>query len=339
MKNKSLVLMVVLFGLFALFCFGCGSSGTSSSSTFFTNLASSTTPVFVPTTTSGRALGVFEMLNVQSTSEWGAGNPLYAVYFSLREFLSSRDEGSVDRSNLYKMLIDVDSVYSSGTSEALPITAEVITPPFALLPTKTCEAAVNDTTNKKALAYKETSGLIDAIMSWIWTDSPTKNEYGVAVVGYDKSTHDLNVDMVYSVDYDLSGTVTDYNLRSQVSGNPDLHSFEFKYVIGGSSGSAVQLVAKGISRGAGNYMLFKYTGWGSAVKYIVVPGTADESYFIAQNTTPTDIYTNPDDLPSTVDEYKSWVVNATFLATSEMLTDTATLNAGNPKAGTIYINY
>jgi hypothetical protein len=337
MKKGALVLSLVLLLMFSLLYFGCGSGGTSSSGSFFYNVTTSTTPVFNPSA-SGRILRALDV-NATSTTEWGSGNPLYAVYFSCREFLSSRDEGSVDRSNIYKMMIDVDSVFTSISNEAQTITSQVITPPYASLPTKTCEAVKNDETNKKAIALKVAANIIDSIMTWIWTDSPSKQEYGIAVVGYDTSTKDLNIDMTYSVDYDLSSTATDYNLRCQLSGNPEAHSFQFKYVIGSATAASAQLVGKGISRGAGNYMLFKYTGWSVGTRYIVVPGTADESYFVAQNTTPTAIYTNPDDLPAMVSEYKTWVVDATFLATSEMMTDTANLNISNPKAGTIYINY
>ena len=135
------------------------------------------------------------------------------------------------------------------------------------------------------------------------------------------------------MDYDLDSTATDYNLRGQVTGNVSEHSFQFKYII-----SDMQLVAKGVSQGSG-YMLFKYTGWGDAVKYIVVPAGSDEDFFIAQNTTPTNIYTDPADLPSSVAAYKDWVVNASFLTSSEAVTNTNQFNVGNDKAGTIYMDY
>jgi hypothetical protein len=69
--------------------------------------------------------------------------------------------------------------------------------------------------------------------------------------------------MTYSVDYDLSDTATYYNTRCYVTGNAGTNTFEFKYIVGNNT-----IVAKGVSRGAGNYMLFKYAGPATDEKYI-----------------------------------------------------------------------
>lgn len=329
------ILALVIAGFF--YVIGCGTltgGGDSAGGYFFYTNTSNTTPVFKPSSTSTQALGILN-IRATATSEWGAGNALYPVYFSLREFLSARDEGKVDRSNLYKLLIDVDSVFSGITPEAQSITEQEITPPFSNLQKVTCNKAVNDTANKRAIALKDTTAEVAAVISWIWSDSPQKNEYGIASLIYDKATEEITVDMSYSVDYDVSNPETEYNLRCNVTGNALQDAFQFKYIIG----DTIKIVAKGISRGAGNYMLFKYTGFGSAVKYIVVPGDADEDFFKAQNTNPTLIYDDADNLPSSVEAYKTWVVNTDFLTTAEVVSNINTLNSGTTNEGTIYINY
>ncbi|NQU18000.1 MAG: hypothetical protein HQ564_08015 [Candidatus Saganbacteria bacterium] len=334
MKRGLIVLALVTLLVFAVvYVVSCGqiqSGGGGASTTLFYTHTANSTPVFTP------EAYVQGVLTASSTTEWTTGNPLYSVYFTLREFITSRDEGSVDRSNLYKLLKDVDTVYSGISGEVVTITTQEVTAPFAKLGTLECNTAINDTANKRAAAIKETASTIDAILSWIWTDAGNANkaEYGIATVDYNKSTEDVTVNMTYSVDYDTSTPETSYNMRCYVTGNAGLHSFSFKYLINNT-----KIVAKGISRGSGNYMLFKYTDGTDPVKYIVVPGDSTENYFITQNGTPSAIYTDAASLPATVASYKDWVVDTDFFSSADLVDSTADLNIGNSKAGTIYLNY
>ena len=164
-------------------------------------------------------------------------------------------------------------------------------------------------------------------------DDEVFNIRGNGDIYMNELTEDITVEMTFSVDYNIATTETDYNLRCLVSGNPSDHAFQFKYIIG-----TQKIVAKGVSAGAGNYMLFKYSS-GEATNYVVVPADSDESYFVTQNSSASAIYTNADDLPATVADYKDWVVAEAFFTSSNLVTDTSTLNNGNAKAGTIYLNY
>ncbi|MFC1496535.1 hypothetical protein ACFL52_03875 [Candidatus Margulisiibacteriota bacterium] len=320
--------------LFVFFCFlavvliSCGQNTVDSSSgtrTFYSNTAN-TTPVFEPASASSS--------NIKKQAAWSSGNALYSVFFTLREYLTSRDEGIVDRSNLYKLLYDVDTVFSGISGEAAAITEQSITPPFSGFSAVTCNKAKNDTSGKRAIAIKQTGDETNAIVSWIWTDSATKEEYGIATLQFNNSTKDLEIDMVFSVDYDSGDTATDYNLRCQVAGNADNNTFQFKYIIGDT-----KIVAKGVSQGAGEYMLFKYASGSDPYKYLVASAEADEAFFIAENNTPSNIYSDTNLLPATVASYKTWVVNETPFSSSDLLTDISTLNSGNSKSGTIYISY
>ena len=333
MKNKMfwlaiLIILAVLATGFAMLI-GCGQASSTSNSTALKlsllGNASTTTPVFEPSVTGS---------SIKGQSTWGSG-PLYSVYFSLREFLASRDEGIVDRSNLYKLLADVDTVLSGAQGIAVTSFAEKeITPPFNKLQKMVCDQAGNDTANKVAVARKETTNETNAILTWIWSDSASKEEYGIASVYFNKSTKDLSIDMVYSVDYDLGDTTTDYNLRCNVTGNAASNEFQFKYIIGDN-----KIVSKGISRGEGNYMLFKYQGGSDPVRYLVVPSSADENFFVEQSSNATELYSDQLNLPASVEAYKDWVINTDFFSASDLMSDKSLLNSGNSKQGTIYIDY
>lgn len=309
-----------------------GSERPPTSDLGLTQHTSSAAPVFPPA-----AEGKTGPSPRTASLQWGSGNILYSVYFTMREFLPERDEGVVDRSNLYKMLYDVDTVFSGASPAAQSIPEQAIVAPFSQLGSVVCDRALNDEANNVSVGLKETEESIHAVMAWIWSDGPSnpdKAEYGVAVASYDKATKDLTVDMTYSVDYDTSDPLAEYCLRCWVLGNTQEHTFEFKYIIGDT-----RIVAKGVSQGEGQFMLFKYASSVEPVRYIVVPADADETFFIAQNADPTQIFSDPLALPASVSDYREWVENTAFFEAENLLTDVSTLNAGNDRAGTIYLNF
>ena len=337
MNNKIRIALlfagVVVILLLTSFYFGCGSlnTGTTSSTDglFYSNTASAT-PVFEPVAASASGI------SAKSANPWESGYILYSVYFTLRGYDAPRDEGFVDRSNLYKLLTDVDTVYSGQSGNVQTITEQAITPPFGQLSSVVCNQAYNDESNQRAIALKSNSEEAKSIQTWIWSDAANKAEYGIASINKNMLTNDITVEMTYSVDYDTSTPTTEYNLRCFVEGNTSLNTFQFKYIIG-----TAQIVAKGVSSGEGNYMLFKYSRdiSGETTKYIVVPSGTDESFFMELNEYPINIYTDPASLPASVAAYKDWVVDTEFFTASDLMTDITTLNTGNSKEGTIYLNY
>jgi hypothetical protein len=335
-RTASSVARLILAGSCTLLLAGCssgvapgGSGNPSGSDLHLTQNTSNAAPVFPPAPEGKTGASARP-----ATGEWGSGNPLYSVYFTMREFLPERDEGVVDRSNLYKMLYDVDNVFAGASTAAQPIPEQEIVAPFSQLGSVVCDRVLNDEADKVSVGFKETEESIHAVMSWIWSDGPSKAEYGVAVASYDKATQDLTVDMTYSVDYDISNPLAEYCLRCWVAGNTQEHTFEFKYIIGNT-----QIVAKGVSQGEGQSMLFKYANPSDPVRYIVVPADADETFFIAQNADPTQVFTDPLALPASVSDYREWVENTAFFEAENLVTDVSTLNAGNAMAGTIYLNF
>lgn len=300
-----------------------GSAGYES---LFVANTSGVTPVFKP------APAAVALAKASMPVQWPQ-YPLYSVFYTLREFVSSRDEGRIDRANLYKLLIDVDNVFTGSAPDAQPITPQLVTAPCAGMDAIMCDRAHNDVAGQRAIALNDNDSAVSAIISWIWGNTSTQREYGVATIRFNRRTQDVVVDMVFSVDYNPANTATDYNLRCQVSGNAAANAFEFKYIVGDT-----RIVAKGVSRGAGNNMLFKYTMGSAPVQYMVVPGTADELFFIGQSDSATAVTSDTAAIPTSVAAYKDWVVSSSLLTSADLLTDISTLNTGNPKQGTIYLN-
>ncbi|MFA6432072.1 MAG: hypothetical protein WCV91_06830 [Candidatus Margulisiibacteriota bacterium] len=332
------VWLFCLLVLGSLVIIGCGSVNNTPSSTtpvVFYSTAEDTTPVFTPTTLA------------QTLATWGSGNAVYSVFYTLREYLTSRDEGVIDRANIYKMLYDVDAIFSGMYGSAVTLeSAAVINPPFNFSNNITYEAAYNDTANERSIALKETTTEVKAIVTWILREaaSPKKMEVGVMESAYNKTTKDITIDFIYCVDYNTDDTACEYNNRTRISGNPETHAFEFKQTIGGSreSNPITQIVAKGVSKGAGNSFLFKVKSGNdsnfSSAKYLVISAEATEATLKAIDPT-AEAISDSSSLPASVDSYKSYVTSTDFFEFSDILSDRALLNHGNAKAGTIYLNY
>src|SRR3990167_1222539 len=127
MKRKliSLVMIIIVCGLMLSGCSVVSGTGSSTSSTILTTNTSKTIPVFKPASSASSS-------GVTTKTAWESGNILYTVYYTLREYLASRDNGVVDMSNLYKLLTDVDQVLTGLTSSTMEsFTEKTITPPFS----------------------------------------------------------------------------------------------------------------------------------------------------------------------------------------------------------------
>lgn len=314
---------------------GGGGGGVDISTISFYSAGADPTPVFDPS------------VGVTAAATWGAGNTMYDIYYTLREYVHSRDSGVVDRANLYRLLYDVETLFSSMTGEVVALSVpQIIVPPFDFSNNVTYEAAVNDETQERAAAMIFADATTRGIVSWIWreTDLPNKREVGVLEASFDHTSKALSVDFIFCVDYDTSTTLSDYNNRTRITGNSATHAFEFAQTIGGSSESSklVQIVGKGISQGAGNYFLFKVKsnnndGFNTPL-YLVVSAEADEDTLETFDVS-TEAYTDVASLPASVADYKSYVESTSFFAFADLLTDLANLNQGNSKAGTIYLDY
>lgn len=333
---------IAVFGvlLLGLLVNGCGQTiptGTTTPSGLrgisFYSEASNITPVFIP---SSRITAL----------SWGSGNSMYAVFYALREYLHPQEDGTIDRANIYRLLYDVENLFSNMTTEVVALaTPGIIDPPFDFGNNVSYEAAINNTSGKRAAAMVTSGNVTKGIVTWIWADlnDPNHNEYGVLEAVFNNTTKDLTVDFIFSVDYNASDTATVYNNRTHISGNSATHAFEFIQTIGGSTASSnlMQIVGKGVSQGVGENFLLKvksnYNDGFNTPLYVVVSSEANEDTL--RTFTTAEAYTSPPTLPAVVASYKNYVENTAFFEFADLLVNLQNLNAGNAKAGTIYLNY
>ncbi|MBU0686224.1 MAG: hypothetical protein KKB81_00025 [Candidatus Margulisbacteria bacterium] len=336
MKNIKvwiLVLGIFLVAFIAGACQQASSGGDSGGTGYFLTATENTTPVVLPSA-SGRAL-----------SAWGSGNTMYDIFYLFRQYVHPDDEGVIDRANLYRLLYDVDTLFTAMTTEVVALSAaQVIVPPFNFGNNYTYNKAVNNTSSEMAAATYISGNTVRGIVSWIWRDATDTNhdEFGILEVTKDTSTDDISIDFVFCVDYDSSDTVCDYNNRTKISGNAGTHAFEFVRTLASSTAVTSQMVGKGISQGVGNVFLLKIKDGNNdgftSTAYMVVSAEATEATLQAMDAS-SEAITDPASLPATVASYKSYVETTSFYSLAEILTDIANLNTGNPKTGTIYINY
>ncbi len=343
MNRKGTVLLLIASALSVVILLGCNSdsddattsnnnSGLSSGDLFYATMRE-TTPVYEPISVEDEALKlagfVVPVQPLIGAEDWSSGEMLYSVYFTLRDFQSPRDEGVVDRSNFYKLLYDAENVLSGAydSADQLP-SALAIASPFAGIDTSAAlfANAANIEDDSLSVAYTDTDETLEALMTWKWTEEsdPDKAERGIAYYVYNKSTKDISIDMVFSVDYDISSPATEYNLRCKATGNSTDHSFQFNYLINSTS-----IIAKGVSQGQDNYVIFKYSSdGGTNTYYLRVPAEEGEAYFkdICENH-PEEVVTNPALLVDD-ENYLAWIEPEPFMDQTDLLTSTEQLNVG-----------
>ncbi len=323
MTKKLLVLITLAFISAVCSCGGSDSAVTPASIDLYSNMKA-TTPVFAVSSASASFQNEGSALEACRSRSliWGSGNPLYSVFYSLRSFTYPDDEGKVDRSNIYKLIFDSQTILNTVLSSATAITPQEISSPFPGIDTsgiKFDHAIISESEDVSG-AYLTDGNVIRAIVSWKWTEEsyPDKDEIGVARIDYNRTSGDISIDMVFSVDYAISDDARDYNMRCRVSGNMTDHTFKFKYRIG-----TQDIIAQGVSSGEGEYMLFRYSS--SSDTYIVVPAGSGEDYFKNSPTT----YTSTSSLPAEVSEYVTWVSSEAAFTDSDMFTKLSSLTGGS----------
>ena len=327
MTKKLLVLITLAFISAVCSCGGSDSAVTPASSDSAVTPASidlysnmkATTPVFAVSSASAS----FQSRSlIWGSLIWGYENPLYSVFYSLRSFTYPDDEGKVDRSNIYKLIFDAQTILNTVLANATAITPQEISSPFPGIDTTGIkfDHAIISEDDEVSGAYLTDGNVIRAIVSWRWTEesSPNKDEIGVARIDYNRTSGDISIDMVFSVDYAISDDARDYNMRCRVSGNMTDHTFKFKYRIDNQD-----IIAQGVSSGEGKYMLFRYSS--SSDTYIVVPAGSGEDYFKNSPTT----YTSTSSLPAEVSEYVTWVSSEAAFTDSDMFTKLSSLTGGS----------
>ena len=168
----------------------------------------------------------------------------------------------LDRSNLYKLLYDVENLIDGGKMAASPMTPTTLILPFTDITSDSLYNKYGTSDNDQqyfSIALNDADDMIEAAVGWTWgeADNEKKLEYGLFTASFNTSTSDLNIDFAFSVDYNTDTTVTEYNNRSIISGNAVSHTFQLSIII-----SSQAIIGMGISQGTDNFMLFKYPDFG-----------------------------------------------------------------------------
>lgn len=256
----------------------------------------------------------------------GFGNTLYQVYYTMRSFDPAVDDGFIDRANLYRLVYDVETIFEGTSWLATRIDSGTVRSPFdKIAAADYYEFGGAD--EDSSVVYNKTGNETEGMVSMRWTEAsmPNKDDIGVTSFKTNSGTGELSVDFAYSVDYDTSTPAREYAIRAAIEGNLIAHEFQFTYKI-----DSYNIVAKGISEGAGNWMLFKYRNDAAfSDTYLAVPAGADYAWF--EENGEADATSNPDDLPAAVAEYKDWVVAQPYFANGDLITSSEDFAGGTWK--------
>lgn len=294
---------------------------------------------------------------IKKSSDW-EGSTLWNVYRILQDYEYPRDEGVIDGLNIYKTLFDTTKYYEWARSNCAddPITLQAITPQFDLGNSVTYDYLCNYSTTgtpvsggtynyDRGNALKE-EGLEEAAAATAAAAAASANEadseveiidtgneryflvtyatlgessetYGINQAYRDPKTFTVEVDMVYTVFYTNGDS---YGVRSEISGIETTHAFTlriYKY-----SGSAFSFAGKGISRGTGNYFLFKISNDTDDPSYVCFPAGATEETIQALE------MTGYDNVSENCATYKEDVAAMTFFTAEDFAESKEDYNNG-----------
>lgn len=219
--------------------------------TAFYSSAVDTTPVIQATTSSASVSALHQPSSL--TTDWTSGNPVYEIFNAFQDYQYPEDEGVIDVSNIYKLLFEAGTQYSTAIDTVAELTTPAtITSPFDFGNTPRTYSYASDN-----YALEQDGDTTYALLTWIWDESP-KMSYGVIEGSFNQTTGDLELHMVYLVDYESEN---DYCLRTYISGNEKTHQFTLKASkCGATEGSyAISIIGTGISESesADDYFLLK----------------------------------------------------------------------------------
>jgi hypothetical protein len=265
--KKVILITTIFFSLSILFLTNCQIYLTEEFANFLFNAVMEAAPTFEPTLSKGG----------QSKGTWESGYPMYQLFLILRDYEYPRDEGKIDNNNIYKVIHDIGKLYGDATSVCQPITEKVIDSPYDFGNSVTYNRAANETDGSDGYtlgyAIKEEGSIKYSLLTMhtaVGLDS-----YDVMQSSYDEATGEVDVDMANLVDY---GAGNYFAIRLDLSGNVNTHEFSLRFINYSSGGYQISLVGKGISKGSGNYFLFKVKDSNTLLieKYFCFPADADE---------------------------------------------------------------
>lgn len=298
MKIRSVLSLVMGLALIA----ACGSSGTSSTATDYLTATKSVTPVFTTPTASISAPAK------AATPTWGYRSYEIAVIFA-----ENGDEFGVN--NIYNNISTAQSAYTGFNDtpdlEEYAFDKSITAPFFGTELTYQYATNYSDSNSSSGgIAIKTEDGTVKMLVTR--SSSSDHVERSALEASYKEDTKILTLDVVsfndYTVEPYISGTGTNtgkFIMRLEVQGDGSTHTFDslrlVKYNpgagVGGADGYYINVVGKGVSQGAGAYILFRITDTGGSETAVT------DKYFClsAENLSAETTFTalSDDDVPGT----------------------------------------
>lgn len=357
MKTKNLLMACVSIPLIIT---GCNSgittigNPTDIAGMDFYTAGRETIPHFKPETSSASSSP-----HVRADASLVPGNPLYDIFYLLRDFDPNTDQGVIDTSNLLKTLYETNNFYPHTKSSCSAITEQVIVPPFNfgnVSTTYNCafnEDASNgydfggafkeldETGNILAITEERrntTSAIFKyALFGFVWVDSNNNHfEYGVLQAFLDALNKQLSIDIAVWVDYVGEN---DYCYRNDIDGNPETHEFMIRSIKGNKTpgSSYTSIVGKGFSQGAGKYFLLKVASSSlSTNRYYCVGADDGEAELATMDPN------GSDSVDPNCAEYQAIVDSLTLFTTDHLACRSSDFNPGGTgmaAEGTIFLNF
>lgn len=258
MKFKSSTYSILLVIAVSFTSPSCEKDGDRNSSEgyFFLEAAKKTLPVI--TSASGIKSSVSPTMKSASGDDtWVIDNPLFVIYSMLREY-DPEVENGVGIDNVYLLLNVTGNFFDETLNNGESIPDQHIEAPFDLGNNDVIyNVAVNSTEFQSGSAVRQDGSInygIHCHMRETGGEWPA-TERGILQGQYNKATHDLKIDLLSFLDSDTK----DIGLRISAEGNDSTHTFTIKYIKYATNEVYAYGVGHGVSKGSGNYFLFKFS--------------------------------------------------------------------------------
>ncbi len=204
---------------------------------------------------------------------------MMVAYQLLRNYTYPDDEGVIDMSNIYKVLWETGRYLDEAPTRCAAVTnaADTDLSPFAFNDFLGHSYALGMSEEEggygTSIAYGATGDDRRMLASYKWApDAAQQVTIGVIQAQHNAVTGDAAVRFAQTVQYPPGSTMGGvdgggFAIRARIDGNSTTHAFELKMAINGTS-----IVGKGISRGAGNWFLFR-----CGTSYYCIPAEATEA--------------------------------------------------------------
>ncbi len=267
MRKKTILLCTAFLGLMA----GCGSKADSQSSNFLYAAARNIAPAVktsaaVASGSSGFALASAPGVAAQDMP-WYSGNLGGLIFQTLRDYQYPRDEGSIDGTNLYKVLFDAGNIYERNATSLDAITEKAVASPFDFQTFNvhdTYDKGKNGVSGQPVFMATRQVGNQRHLLATMKQGDASMIMQGV----HDGDTKDLELNTMMVSPYtsgSMAGEV--YGVRSYIKGNETTHSFVFRFLQFSSNPATglsyyYSVIGMGVSQGADAHFLFYASGPG-----------------------------------------------------------------------------